>query len=95
LSAGHYSKAIPYQIGRFEARPRCDACGDVEWQAANAIVLPISGVFSKHDAPGGSLIGTPSHAVLFTAGVPYRIGFGAIGDRALEGENVPRHSLMM
>jgi AraC-like DNA-binding protein len=73
-----------FQIGRFEARPRSDACGDVEWQAANAIVLPISGVFSKHDAPGRYLIGTPSHAVLFTAGVPYRIGFpGAIGDRAL------------
>jgi AraC-like DNA-binding protein len=30
------------------------------------------------------VIGTPSHAVLFAANVPYRIGFpGAIGDRAL------------
>ena len=47
-------------------------------------MLPISGVFSKHDAPGRYVIGTPSHAILFTAGVPYRIGFpGAIGDRAL------------
>jgi AraC-like DNA-binding protein len=47
-------------------------------------VLPVSGVFAKHEAPGRYVIGTPSHAVLFAAGAPYRIGFpGAIGDRAL------------
>jgi AraC-like DNA-binding protein len=47
-------------------------------------VLPVSGLFSKHDAPSRYVIGTPSHAVLFTANAPYRIGFpGAIGDRAL------------
>jgi AraC family transcriptional regulator len=72
------------QIGLFQARPTSDACGDVERQHSNAIVLPVSGVFAKHEAPGRYLIGTPSHAVLFAAGVPYRIGFpGAIGDRAL------------
>ena len=72
------------QIGLFEARRRADACGDVERQDQNAIVLPISGVFSKHDAPGRHVIGTPSHAVFFAADTPYRIGFpGAIGDRAI------------
>jgi AraC family transcriptional regulator len=72
------------QIGSFQARPLSDACGDVERQSSHAVVLPVSGLFSKHDAPGRHVIGTPSHAVLFAANVPYRIGFpGAIGDRAL------------
>src|SRR6266702_542927 len=72
------------QIGLFEARPASDACGDVERQKLNAIALPISGVFSKHDAPGRHVIGTPSHAVFFAADTPYRIGFpGGIGDRAI------------
>ena len=72
------------QIGLFEARPISDACGDVERQNLNAIALPISGVFSKHDAPGRHVIGTPSHAVFFAADAPYRIGFpGGIGDRAI------------
>jgi AraC family transcriptional regulator len=72
------------QISLVEARPVSDACGDVERQSLNAIVLPIGGVFSKHDAPGQHVIGTPSHAVFFAANMPYRIGFpGGIGDRAI------------
>ena len=72
------------QIGLFEARPTSDACGDVEWQKSNVVVLPFSGVFSKHDAPGRHVIGTPSHAVFIASDTPYRISFpGAIGDRAL------------
>jgi len=72
------------QIGSFRTRPRSDACGEIERQSSNAVALPLSGLFSKHDAPGRYVIGTPSHAVLFTANTPYRIGFpGAIGDRAL------------
>ena len=72
------------QIGLFEARPRSDACGDVERQNLNAIVLPLSGLFSKHDAPGHHVVGTPGHAVFFAADAPYRIGFpGGIGDRAI------------
>jgi AraC-like DNA-binding protein len=72
------------RIGLFEARPLSDACGEVERQSQDAVVLPLSGVFSKHEAPGRHVIGTPSHAVFFAADQPYRIGFpGAIGDRAL------------
>src|SRR5215510_1966152 len=72
------------QIGLFCAQPASDACGGVERHKSNAVVLPVSGLFSKHDAPSRYVIGTPSHAVLFTANTPYRIGFpGAIGDRAL------------
>jgi AraC family transcriptional regulator len=72
------------QIDLFEARPLSDACGDVERQNLNIVVLPFSGLFSKHDAPGRHVIGTPSHAVFIAADTPYRIGFpGGIGDRAL------------
>jgi AraC family transcriptional regulator len=72
------------QIGLFEARPVSDACGDVEQQSLNAVVLPFCGVFSKYDAPGRYVIGSPSHAVFFAADAPYRIGFpGGIGDRSL------------
>src|SRR6266851_4135681 len=72
------------QIGWFAARPVSDACGDVERQSLNAVVLPVSGVFSKHDGPGRHVVGTPSHAVFIASNTPYRIGFpGGIGDRAL------------
>ena len=72
------------EIGLFAARPHSDACGDVERQRANVLVLPVGGVFARHDAPGRHVIGTPSHAVYVAANTPYRISFpGAIGDRAL------------
>ena len=75
-------KAI--QVGQFEARPRSDACGDVERQSSNVVVLPVSGVFSRHDGPNRHAVGTPSHAVFIAADIPYRISFpAAIGDRAL------------
>jgi AraC family transcriptional regulator len=71
-------------IGLFAARPVSDACGEVERQASHVVVLPVSGVFSRHDTPGRHVTGTPSHAVLVAADTPYRISFpGAIGDRAL------------
>src|ERR1700686_2444107 len=72
------------RIGLYAAHPATDACGDVERQNSNVVLLPVSGVFSKHDGPGRHVIGTPSHAVLVAADTPYRIGFpGAIGERAL------------
>jgi len=71
-------------IASFAARPASDACGEVERQDSNAIVLPFAGVFAKHDAPGRHAVGTPSHAVFIRADTPYRIGFpGAVGDRAI------------
>jgi hypothetical protein len=63
------------QICLFEAHPVSDACGDIERQSSNVVVLTISGVFSKHDAPGRHVIGTPSQAVFVAANTPYRIGF--------------------
>jgi AraC-like DNA-binding protein len=72
------------QIGLFASRPRSDACGEVERQSSHALVLPLSGLFARHEAPGRQVTGTPSHAVYFAADAPYRISFpGAIGDRAI------------
>jgi AraC family transcriptional regulator len=71
-------------IGAFAARPTSDGCGEIERQASHTVVLPVSGVFSRHDAPGRRVTGTPSHAVLVAADTPYRVSYpGAVGDRAL------------
>jgi AraC-like DNA-binding protein len=72
------------QIGLFEARGVSDVCGDVERQNRHAVVLPLAGVFAKHDAPGKHVVGTPSHAVFVAADTPFRLSYpGGIGDRAL------------
>src|SRR5262249_34118720 len=48
------------------------------------MVLPVAGVFARHDTPGRHVIGTSSRAVLVAADTPYRVSFpGAIGDRAI------------
>jgi AraC family transcriptional regulator len=71
-------------IFSFAVDPVSDACGDVERQGSNVVVLPFAGVFAKHDAPGKHVVGTPSHAVFIAADKPYRIAFpGAVGDRAI------------
>jgi AraC family transcriptional regulator len=72
------------RIGTVDTRPKSDACGEVEWQGTNVVVLPFSGVFVKHDAPGRHVTVTPTHAVFIKADASYRVSFpGAIGDRAL------------
>jgi AraC-like DNA-binding protein len=72
------------QADLIEARPSSDACGEVERQTLNAIVLPFAGLFAKHETPGRHVTGTPSHAIHFAPDAPYRISFpGAIGDRAI------------
>ena len=74
----------PIRIASFAVDPASDACGDVERQDTNVVVLPFAGVFAKHEALGRSVVGTPSHAVFIAADTPYRIAFpGAIGDRAI------------
>jgi AraC family transcriptional regulator len=74
----------PILIDSFAVEPVSDACGDVERQGSNVVVLPFAGVFAKHEEPGKYVVGTPSHAVFIAADTPYRIAFpGAIGDRAI------------
>jgi AraC family transcriptional regulator len=72
------------QIGLVETRAHSDACGEVERQTLNAIVLPFAGLFAKHETPRHHVTGTPSHAIYFAPDQPYRISCpGAIGDRAI------------
>ena len=72
------------QIRFFEARNVSDGPSEVQQQDRNLVVLPLSGLFAKHDAPNRKAIGTPSHAVFFAADTPYRLSYpGAKGDRAI------------
>jgi AraC-like DNA-binding protein len=72
------------QIGHIAVRPGSSECGDVETSDLNVLALPLAGVFAKHDGPRRQAIATPSHALLISAGKPYRLSFpGCIGDRCL------------
>lgn len=72
------------QIGHVSVRPASSACGELEASSLNVLALPLAGVFAKHDGPRRHAIATPSHALLISAGEPYRLSFpGAIGDRCL------------
>ena len=48
-------------------------------------MLPFSGLFAKHEAPGRHVTGHAlSHAIYFAPDMPYKISFpGCIGDRAI------------
>jgi AraC family transcriptional regulator len=72
------------QIGHIAVRPESSECGEVETSDLNVLALPLAGVFAKHDGPRRHAIATPSHALLISAGKPYRLSFpGCIGDRCL------------
>jgi len=48
------------------------------------MLMPIAGVFAKHDSPKQSFIANANHALFFGCGKPYRISFpGDIGDESL------------
>lgn len=72
------------RVGHVVARPSSSECGEVERQVLNILVLPLAGVFAKHDGPRRHVIATPNHAVFIAAGSPYRISYPAgIGDQCL------------
>jgi AraC family transcriptional regulator len=72
------------QIGYIAVRPASSECGELESSALNVLALPLTGVFAKHDGPRRHAIATPSHALLVSAGKPYRLSFpGCIGDECL------------
>jgi AraC family transcriptional regulator len=83
------------RIGHFLARPSSEECGPVECQQQNVLVLPLAGVFARHDAPRRHVVSTPAHATFITAGTPYRLSYpGCIGDSALtfwySGDPLPK-----
>jgi AraC-like DNA-binding protein len=72
------------RVGHVVARPSSSQCGEIERQGLNILVLPLAGVFAKHDGPRRHVIATPNHAVFIAAGSPYRISYPAgIGDQCL------------
>ena len=72
------------QIGHIVARPESSECGEIEVSDLNVVALPLAGLFAKHDGPRQHAIATPTHALLISAGKPYRLSFpGCIGDRCL------------
>jgi AraC family transcriptional regulator len=71
-------------LGHVVVRPSSADCGEIECQRENVMVLPLAGVFAKHENPRRQIVATANHAVLITANTPYRISFpGGIGDRCL------------
>jgi AraC-like DNA-binding protein len=72
------------RVGHVVARPSSPECGEIECQSLNVLVLPTNGVFAVHDGPRRHVIATSNHAVLLSAGSPYRVSFPAcIGDQCL------------
>ena len=72
------------QVGHVVARPSSSDYGEIERQRSNVLVLPLAGVFAKHDGPRRQVIATPNHAVFIAAGSPYRISYPAgIGDQLM------------
>ncbi|HEY8026665.1 MAG TPA: AraC family transcriptional regulator [Burkholderiaceae bacterium] len=68
------------------ARPSLSRGDDVPRGTADLMLLPISGVFAKHESPKrhGHIIANSNHALFFGHGKDYRISFpGHIGDESL------------
>src|SRR5688500_9162353 len=81
------------RVDHLLARPASSGCGEIERRDRNILVLPLAGVFAKHDSPREHVIATPNHAVFVAAGRPFRLSYpGAIGDCAL-ALWFPRHDV--
>lgn len=65
-------------------RPSSSGTQDLQRQDCNVLVLPLAGVFTKHDGPRAQVTGTPAHAVFIQADKPYRLSLpGGLGDESL------------
>jgi AraC family transcriptional regulator len=66
------------------ARPSSTRYSDIRRATADVVLMPITGLFAKHDSPKQHFIANPNHALFFGAGIPYRVSFpGGIGDECL------------
>lgn len=66
-------------------RPSPVAISELAHAATASLVLPLAGVFARHDGPRKQSVATPSHAVFFSGGDAYRISLpGNRGDESLE-----------
>jgi AraC-like DNA-binding protein len=66
------------------ARPSTAPISELEHARADLLLLPVAGVFARHDSPKHHFVANANHALFFGHGQPYRISFpGGIGDDAL------------
>lgn len=72
------------------ARPASTLCSELRHATADVFLLPIAGLFAKHDSPRQHFIANPNHALFFGCGQAYRLSFpGGIGDESLLFEFSP------
>lgn len=65
-------------------RPSSVQDRELQQQDCNVVVLPLVGVFAKHDGPRTHVVGTPTDAIFVEAGKPYRLSLPeGIGDESL------------
>lgn len=66
------------------ARPSPAPCSEVMHGEADQLLMPIAGVFAKHESPDEHIIANSNHALFFGYGKPYRISFpDGVGDESL------------
>ncbi len=72
------------KIRHVVARPSSAQYSDIEREIADLVLLPIAGLFAKHDGPKHHFIANPNHALFLGREQPYRMSFpGGIGDECL------------
>ena len=72
------------QLVHVVARPPASKRQELECQDCNVLVLPLDGIFVKHDSPRQHVLGTPNHGVFIEAGKSYRVSYPeGIGDACL------------
>lgn len=71
-------------LGHVVARPYSQNCGAIEYSNLNILVLPLAGVFAKHESSHRYFITTPNHATFIAANTSYSISYPAnIGDQCI------------
>ena len=66
------------------ASPTASPCSELLYGLADLLILPVAGVFAKHDAPKQHFIANANHGLFFVRDQAYRISFpGRIGDEAM------------
>ena len=72
------------RIDRVVASPRSEQPTEERAMERHAVVLPYRGVFATHAGRRVPVLASSNHAVLLSAGIPYRYSYpAAIGDHCL------------
>ena len=81
--------AGPWRIGEVAVANPSLQMAPEEVQDEHVLVLPLSGVFAKHDTRRRHAIASPTDAVFIFAAEPYRLSYpGGLGDRSLHQDAI-------